>query len=69
MVKIDNNSSGIINKLSIASSAPVFNLSGKYIFFKLEGRRDSRKTITNAASVDVWSYQDSVIMSQQLALR
>lgn len=50
------------------SGAPVFSDDGRYIVVSMrESMVDSRKPPAGAVQVNVWNYQDTILMSAQVA--
>jgi dienelactone hydrolase len=64
--KIDNFSPGIDSGLTVSNYPPFFSKNGKWIFFKLQLPSDNRKIKPDAVKVDVWSYKDIVLQSEQI---
>ena len=65
-MKISSDSKGIEEGYSISNSPPAFSQNGDNIFFELKKVEESRKKDPDAAKVDVWSYKDVILQSQQL---
>ncbi len=64
MKKIRNGVESINSGYNIASEAPLFSENGEFIFF---GTKPNTNSISpQAVKVNVWSYRDSVLQSQQL---
>ncbi len=66
VVKVPNQSSGIVKGLTIANDAPGFSGNGKYITFRLIPIKDGREIDRNSSKLDIWSFRDSVLQSTQL---
>ncbi len=51
---------------TLYSEPPMFNSNGRYIFFKQQKSVEVYNPSENAVKVDIWSYQDVDLQSEQL---
>lgn len=75
-VLVSNNSKGIENNYVVSNNKPLSLLSrdlpfgftplGTKVFFRLEKKPDTTHVLPNGPNVDIWSYTDALIQSQQI---
>ena len=66
-LKVSNQTGGMDAEVHIQASS-LFTGNDRYILFSLQQRSGSPMHLPGAASVDVWSYRDSILQSAQLHL-
>ncbi|HMG68729.1 MAG TPA: hypothetical protein VK588_13615, partial [Chitinophagaceae bacterium] len=63
---VNNQSPGIDSDLAIANSIAQFSQGGDQVFFRLQPKEMHEKKSIDNIQVDVWSYMDVKVQSQQL---
>ncbi|OQP59243.1 hypothetical protein A3860_37965 [Niastella vici] len=66
VLRVNNQSAGIKSQLTITNTGLRFSKNGNWIYFQLEPPIDNRKPDLNAVKVNIWSYKDKVLQSNQL---
>jgi len=67
VLRADNSNPGLKDTMAIASGQVQFSGDGKKIFFHLRPKPTQNiSRLANTAQVDIWSYQDDFLQSQQL---